>query len=245
MRTLIWTLGAILLTTTGCVVAPTAQRPPSEPVSGASDGSQRMAAPMAKVERSAVIPKRLTYEIISERIIPGVKRDIDVRLSQKISADDLRSIAIKLRNADPNRYERTFIGYYLPGMEIGAGSWATTHFNPNLDVQILGLTTSQEKLLTQHSDDTSRETIGVWLDERLFLESRITIFREKGKLFMEYLHKDGSSGKREIVERDSPLGRRFERIGGSSAGDHQIIDSSGNLQFRDNEGLIGTAKRIQ
>lgn len=62
---------------------------------------------------------------------------------------------------------------------------------------------------------------------------------------MENKYKDGSSGKRELIERDSPLGRRFEKAGGSSAGDHQIIDSNGNLQFRDNEGLIAAAKRIQ
>jgi len=32
----------------------------------------------------------------------------------------------------------------LPGMEVGKGAWALSHFNPNLEVQILGFTGKNE-----------------------------------------------------------------------------------------------------
>ena len=59
-------------------------------------------------------------------------------------------------------------------------------------------------------------------------------------------YKDGSGGKKkqEIIESESILGRRFDKVGGSTSGDHWIIDASGNLQLRDNDGLISTAHKV-
>ena len=71
------------------------------------------------------------------------------------------------------------------------------------------------------------------------------IYRDNGKLFMESTYKDGSVGTNDIIEGTSPLGRRFSKPGGSDAGDHWVIDSNGNLQLRDDEGLISTAKKLQ
>ena len=62
---------------------------------------------------------------------------------------------------------------------------------------------------------------------------------------MENIYKDGSSGTKDLVARKSPLGQRFEKVGDSTAGDHWILDSVGNLQLRDNEGWIATAKKIE
>lgn len=78
------------------------------------------------------------YSVVDSKIIPGVKRSLDIRLNKQLSEEELRVIAHKLKAQDSRPYERTFIGYYLPGMPVNAGYWATTHFNPNLEVRILG-----------------------------------------------------------------------------------------------------------
>lgn len=191
------------------------------------------------------IPKDVTYTIIDENIVPGLKRSLEIRLNKKVSEQVLHSIAMKLRNADSNSYEHTFIGYYLPGMEVNAGYWATTHFNPELEVRILGMTVEQEQALTQEPQDASREVIGTWLDERPFAGNRITIFRKDGKLFMENRYKDGSGDTKELAATKSPLGQRFDKVDDSTVGGFWIIDSNGDLQLRDNEGWIATAKKIE
>lgn len=201
-----------------------------------------------KVQTKQIVTKNeeydITYSIIDSYIFLDYKRSLDVRLNKKISEDALRVIAFKLKAQDPRSYERTFICYYIPGMEVGAGAWATTHFNPNLKVKILGMTADQEKALKQLPDDPSREVIGIWLDESPFIGSRITIFRQNRKLFLENMYTDGSSGKKEFVEKLSGKDRTFRKKEGSSVGEFYLIDNQGNLQLWDQEGIIWTAKKI-
>ncbi len=186
----------------------------------------------------------VTYSIIKSDILPGIKRSLDVRLSRKVSETALRGIALKLKAQDPRRYEHTFICYYLPGMAVGTGAWATTHFDPNLEVRILGLTIEQEGMLTRKTDGSSQEVIGRWLDEGI-LKRRITFFKKGGRIFMERLWKDGSSGTDEIVEKSSGKGRMFQAAkGGGGAGEFYLIDNQGNLQLWDREGLVWTARKI-
>jgi hypothetical protein len=191
------------------------------------------------------IPADVKYTVINTDVIPGIKRSLDVRLSRKVEEDVLRSIAINLKKDDPKRYERTFIVYYLPDMKVGAGGWATTHFNPELEVKILGLTAKQEEALATKAEDPAREVIGSWLDQSPMVGGKISIYRKDDKLYMERTFKDGSSSNKEMVEKASSSGRRFEEKSGSSFGEHYIVDRQGNLQIRDQEGLIATATKIK
>lgn len=190
------------------------------------------------------IPDDVSYFIVDSDIMPGVKRSLDVLLNKKVSEDVLRAIAIELKSQDSREYDRTFIMYYLPGMTIGSGAWATTHFNPTLEVRILGLTAEEQDTITDEEVPDDREVIGRWLDESP-LGNLITIFREDGKLYIKQKFKDGSSLKKELTEQQSPLGRRFAETEVSSTGDHWVLDPRGNLQIRDSDGLIRTAKKIE
>ncbi len=194
--------------------------------------------------QTPTIPDDVSYSIIDSDVMPVFKRSLVVRLNKKVSERTLRALALKLKSQDSRNYERTFIVYYLPGMKVGAGAWATTHFDPDLDVLILGLTAKQEEALRQQPDDPSREIIGSWIDDRMYVGNRTTIFRQDGKLFMENTYADGSSGKKEIVAKPSVSGKKFEDKEDKGFGDFYLIDSRGNLQLRDQDGLISTAKKI-
>lgn len=89
-----------------------------------------------------------------------------------------------------------------------------------------------------------RDEIGRWLDESPLAGKRIVIYSANRKLFMESTYQDGSVGTEEIVESQSPSGRRFDKARGSSAGDHWLLDSNGKLQLRDDDGPISTSKPI-
>ena len=156
------------------------------------------------------IPADVSYSIIESSISHGLKRSLDVRLNKKVSERTLRTIALKLKSQDARDYERTFILYYLPGMAVGAGAWATTHFDPALEVRILGLTLEQEEKFSAEPKIADREIVGRWLDDSPIIGGRITLFRKDEILFIEKMFTDGSSLKQELVENKSPLGRRFD-----------------------------------
>lgn len=221
--------------------APSTEAPPTpSPTEEAAPVKEKV---KEKATDTLIIPADVSYEVIDTDIVPGIKRSLDVRLNKKVSEDVLRAIALEVKSNDLRQYDRTFICYYLPDMAVGAGAWATTHFDPTLDVRILGLTAQEEQALVTEPTPSNREVIGSWLSE--LIGSQITIYREDDTLYIEQKFKDGSSLKEELVEKSSPLSQRFDLKKGSSFGDHWIIDRGGNLQIRDNAGLISTAKRIQ
>jgi len=194
---------------------------------------------------SSTIPTDVTYTVIEDRKRPGIKRVVEIRLNKRVSEETLTVIARRVRASDNGFYERTFIGYYLPYMQVGTGYWASTHYNPDLAVKVLGLSADAASTLSANSEASNRDEIGRWLDDSPSAGHRIVIFRDNGKLFMVLTFDDGSTGTDEIVESQSTLGPRFNKPSGSTSGDHWILDSTGNLQVRDSQGLVYTDEKIQ
>lgn len=179
----------------------------------------------------------LTYRIIQENKIPNIKRSVDIRINCRVSKDKLREIALTIKAKDKSRYERTFICYFLPDMIVDKGAWATTHFNPELEVRILGATEEDLEILGKTSTlNNEREVIGIWLDENI--TAKIALFRKNGKSFIEMTYKDGSVGTYEMIEKNTRRGLRFDNKKGSAFGDHYLINKNGELELRDDEGLI-------
>ena len=99
---------------------------------------------LSETEVNKNIPDGVNFSIINEDIMQRIKRSLAVRLNKKVSEETLKKIAIQLKKSDYRKYERTFIEYYLEDMKVNSRAWAITHFNPNLEVKILGLSLEQE-----------------------------------------------------------------------------------------------------
>jgi len=204
--------------------------------------SAAFAAAQPLKSKASVIPDDVNYSVIHSKVVSGIRKTIDVRLNKKVSESTLRAIALELKSGDSRPYDRTFIVYYLPEMPVGAGGWATTHFDPGLDVRILGLTPEEASAGVDSLLPSTREDIGRWSDDRN--GTQIVMYRDHGRPYLEQFFNDGSVLKEELVESLTPLGRRFESKVGSSLGDHWVIDAGGQLQIRDNVGLVYTANTI-
>ena len=187
----------------------------------------------------------ITYSIISENEFQYSKHSINVRLNKKVSEQVLHSIATKLKELENKNYEMTFITYYLPDIKVGAGAWATTHFDPDLEIRILGLTSEEEEKMTQDAMSQPRDVVGIWMDDRPYVGSTITIYRENGKLHLEAKYKDGSGSTDEMSEDQSTTGTKLVEKGGNPHGEYFVLDSKGDLHAGDNEGLFLKYKKIQ
>lgn len=194
---------------------------------------------------SKAIPDDVKYSIISEKKVPTVKRALDIRLNKKVSPEVLKAIALELKQLDRNTYQRTFILYYLPEMEIGAGAWASAHFNPDLEVKIYGLTTEEETNLRKPSAEPQGKILGEWLCDQPFVEGASTLYVQDGRVYMKTVYKDGSSGTDEMVEKKSERGRRFQVKGGSAVGEYYLINTYGLLELWTDMGRTCTCKKIK
>ena len=185
----------------------------------------------------------LAYSVIDSNMVPGAKLSLTVRLSRKATEQELAQIARELKGGTPGSYSRTFIVHYLPGMELGAGAWATTHYNPSLKVKIQGLSIEQEQALAKRVSSPGQQVIGVWIDETL--DNRSTLYKKGGKIFWERKFKDGSGGTVEVIGRSWPTGRRFDERDGNAFGEYLVINRSGGLESWDSIGLISTARSVK
>jgi hypothetical protein len=222
-----WCIVAICLV--GCDATPNAQLPPTNP-----------SAATAK----AVVPPDVQITIIEETKLRGIKRSLDVRLSRRVSEEELAAIATDLKDRDASHYERTFIVYYLTGMPVGQGGWATSHFDPDLQVAVLGTTRDEEaQLASVAASPPGRVMVGTWLNDQPFMAARISIYREGGKTFILPTYKDGSGDPAEVIESQTQRGRRFEEH--QSGGDYYLLKPSGLLEIRDGDGVIATLRSVK
>jgi hypothetical protein len=241
--------GCVVMLVVGVVlIGMFSSKPPAPDISLPPEPQERLAvsnqAGPVTVPQSNFPPSDVQLTILDSDIIPSIKRSIDVRLSRKVSANELEAIGRKLKADDRRSYERTFIGYLLPRMEKGQGYWARTDFDPNLKIAILGLTVEEEASLRSFPDDPSRNVLGCWLLEGASLGHRYTLLEQAGTVSMETGFKDGSSTAVTVQGTVDQNGITIRSVESSHPNDYWFISSDGALHFGDEDGIWNTAFEV-
>ncbi len=192
----------------------------------------------SQVSLDAQAPTALAkFSIIDRTSNPPTKLSIDVRLPEKISEAELYVIATHLKASEPQTYERIFILYYLPDMVVGSGAWASTHFDPDLQVKILGLSREAEQKALE-ATGAIQNKLGVWLDDRPYVGSTYILYGEPGSIKLKATHRDGSGSTKDIIEKIDSRGRVFTDREGNEYGEYYLLSPDGNLSLFDREGFI-------
>lgn len=197
-----------------------------------------------EIPHAPAIPSDVVFSIISESKIQRLRHNIDVRLNKKVSKAVLSSIALELRNLEQGDYERTFIFYYLPEMVVGSGAWATTNYDPELEVKILGFTLDEEKKKIQEIKNNTRDLVGIWKDESPYTASTMSLYRDKGKLYLEINYKDGSNSTEEMKESKLENGIKLVEKGDNRHGEYFILDENNILHAAGKNGVFMTYERV-
>ncbi len=196
---------------------------------------------LIEVGRTTKIEKSIAskYTIIEDvKTRPDIKRSLKILLNQKVSKEELRLIALQLKKQSTD-FRRTFIIYYLPGTNTNYVAWATTHFTPDIDVEIIGLTMEEGEKLKSLPLPENSEIIGAWLNEG-GRRSRYTMYQQNGKLYLDELWSDTyETSKTEVIVKEVIDGvSRYECKAEEYEGIYFIINSEGNLEMRDELGLL-------
>jgi hypothetical protein len=180
--------------------------------------------------------------ITKHEAMKGVKCVVELTLTQKISEAELEDLAERVRALTTDKYPRTFISYRLAWGSEKKPFWATTDFNPGLEVRILGLSMEEERKILERPLDPSWNLIGKWTWEST-VGSVLVIYKIDGNVFMDRCFADGTSTTIDLLEYRSGDQRRFEKIGSKSK-EHWVIDASGDLEIRDRDGMFARARNV-
>ena len=204
--------------------------------SDSTEGNE--ASRLATGSAAPVLPP---YEIISQSRSGNTRCSFDVRLEERVLESSIRSIAEEIKSREAEECERTFIVHYLPGMEVDAGGWATSHFTPNLEVRILGMTADQANSAPRLPDG---EVVGRWRRDGPLLGGWLTIIRRDNQLIERWDYADGSNSEDSLDESLLPDGRlRFEDQGGNANGDYYVVETDGRLGLYDDDGQWSLLQR--
>lgn len=161
-----------------------------------------------------------------------IKKTIYIRLQKRLTKNTLIEIANYLKEKN-KAYDNLFILYYLPGMDVNSGAWATTHFTPDLSINIIGAT-DQEIIELNEIKMPSGEIIGKWYDASNGVEHISIIFLEEDSYKIKAKYKDGSENISNLIMLQQHGLSKFQRYENST--DYLLIEKDGNLGVYDEYG---------
>lgn len=169
------------------------------------------------------------------QMIPDVKLSLKVYLDRRIEHEMLDKIADELYSRYNGKdYKNTFIIYLLYDMEEGTGAYATSHFNPEKDLQIFGLTESEMFKMASHFPINKRS----WVDDHSGII--FSIEKEKdGKYYRKSYGRDLSKGSEELIRKVNNQDTLYF-LPDSPSGDFYSIDKDNNLSVNDDRGHINS-----
>jgi hypothetical protein len=193
-------------------------------------------------KKNSNIPEDVKWEITKEEPNSGLSRNsIEVSLNKKIDKQVLEEIAMEIRD-DRTEYNKLWIFYYIPNMTKGM-AWATTHFTPNLEVNIIGSTENQD-ITTSITSDIEGEVLNKWRSEKSLMGGTLILFKNSSqKKIMRITFKDGSKMDSEIVE--SNLNDKVKYQDDNENGEYYILELNGNLSLYGKNGKFDEAIKIE
>jgi|GEM_PF-423269 len=184
------------------------------------------------------------YEIIEKTFNQYAgKGMITIRLSKKVSREQLSQIAQDIKEKIYQRAERVFMTYLLPNMKNGEGAWATTHYRSgDFDISINGLTIAQEEEIAKELQNETRDLIGMWIDETPFVCCGLVLYQENGKIFLETKYPNGSNSEKQKVASQTSEGIRYDDFESNTHGEYIVVDENGVLRYHSSNGIFKTLK---
>lgn len=186
--------------------------------------------------KKETLPEDFHYKILEDTTnVIMEKNVISIEINKKISEGQIATLAAEFYESRPKQ-PKFFIFYLLPGMKVGEGAWATSHFNPELEIEFIG-TTEQTDMVSAETLDSiiiDGEIIGKWHEEK-YTSSNYIIYKKDNKIFLKIIFKSGQMLDEELKEKNDANGTRFDYKSANSNGEYFILNTRGILEFYNKE----------
>jgi hypothetical protein len=189
------------------------------------------------------LPVGIEYSIIKEDPNELLeKTNIEVRINRKVDEQTLKIIANELKD-ERGQFKNVWIFYYVPDKTYGAGVWATSHFSPELKIEIIG-STDIEDIKTSKTDNIEGEIINKWRSEKSLMGATLIIYKnDKNKQIMRINWKTGDITEDEIKESTQNGLKKYHD--GNENGEYYLVQKNGNLGMYGKGGKFDEAVKLK
>lgn len=196
-----------------------------------------------KPTQKAEIKNFPEYKIVEDTVKRNIKRTVEVELSSRMDEETLIALAEKIYAMSDAKVERTFITYRLANEGDGT-AWATTHYNPEFKVNIVGATASDYERI-KNTNISKGEEIGSWMVSR-GMDSKVTAYKKDGQVYIQELYDFGPLSKEDKAyeSTQSDKGLKLQDESGKDHNEYFIINKKGDLEFWSDNGNYYTAPKI-
>jgi flagellar basal body-associated protein FliL len=196
-----------------------------------STAAQTAAADTAKAQ--------IIYNIVSDDKKRDVYRKVQVELKERLSKQQLEQLAHEIKDADSSRYDKVFILYRIEG-EKSVTAWASSNFEPDLNIKIYGLELSDFQKLLKMKTDVNGDVIGKWVSPNGFSDHIIIFYKNNGKVFKQDIYIDATLSPDELVQHGSKY--RYKDPKSTTT---FVIDANGTLEEWNDSGKFYTALKLE
>ena len=200
----------------------------------------RRSTPHRSTEASS-IPTAPSYTVLTSSINPK-RAGFDVLIDRDLNESELGLIARELRKTKASQSELVLVAFFRSREQQGRGAWATARLDPDLRVEILGMTDVDAEVAAAHvaAEMPLENIVGQWRSSPPLVGNLITIYRDvDGHLSLHERFDDGSSVTRRLRESTSAGERRFT-IEDNDYGEYYTLRSDGRLAVFDRDGFIAS-----
>ena len=189
------------------------------------------------------LPDNFSYKIVEDESDETIeKNQLTIELNQKLTEGQIATLAEELFDSKPKQ-RRFYISYVLKDVHAVA-SWATSHFDPELQIDILGSTSQEDSNSKKIADTVDGEIVGKW-DEDEYTFSKYIIYKKDEKTFVKMIFKDGQQSDNELTEKTVDNGIRYDYKNGGYNDEYFILNSDNELEFYNKENKnFTTAKKL-
>ena len=187
---------------------------------------------------SSKIPTDVIWEITKEDSNEASNTsNININLNKKVDESTLKSIALELRETR-TQYDKLWIFYYLPDISDNK-VWATTYFNPDLSVDILGSSAPKDKN-NRKLVDVEGEIIGKWRSEVSMPGAILALVKDaEGQLHI--LISMTGDIKMDSQVKESTVDGKRKFMDDKSHGEYFVLEANGNLGLYNSNGKFDEA----
>ncbi len=185
------------------------------------------------------LPNDFSYNILKdESNLSLEKNQLTVEINKKLTEGQIATLAEELFQSK-DKQRRFYLYYLLPGMKVGSGAWAISHFDPDLKIEIIGATSQEEADANSLANIVEGEIVGKWHEEQNTSANYI-IFKKDNKIFLRTIYKRGQMPDEELKKKKVGTVNRYDYKDGGTNGEYFILNDRGELEFYNEENIMFT-----